>query len=533
MPSFSVSGLWERWQTWWQRQFRAEQWRVLGVALATIIGLSYRLVNLRDTVQFLADQGRDAIIAFEILQGNITFVGPSTSVGNMYLGPLYYYFMAPFLWLAGNDPIGPVLAVVLLGVVTVPLLYVVGKRLLGPWPAFFATLLYASAPAVLEYTRFSWNPNPAPLVTLGILYALWRAWHGSPRWWLAAVLGFLVMIQLHYVALLIVAPIGIFWIADTVRAVRARNAERGKQLLLFIPVAFLMTIVSFVPLIVFNWRFDNVILNGFLDFLNGSPGESPRSAFDILRAVPSRAMLLLFQLWGEVSASWYETLNTVLLWVFIVSSILGWFLFRRTSFRFGYVLLMVTVLTSATGLAYYRGAIHLHYFTYFYPVSYLAAGVVLYILVRTLRWPGVILASLLLAYISWVQVQPPQMEHMQDLGWKMSDMKHTADRILAVVPEDKTYAMTTLSEIQDYRGLNYRYFLLTSEHPPIPLEDFGNADMLVIIAENPTEPDKVLGSPVYEVVTFPKGEYQVYPPETIGPHIYVVERRSSAEEEKK
>src|SRR5690606_17226444 len=127
------------------------------------------------------------------------------------------------------------------------------------------------------------------------------------------------------------------------------------------------------------------------------------------------------------------------------------------------------------------GAIHLHYFTYFYPVSYLAAGVVLYILVRTLRWPGVILASLLLAYISWMQVQPPQMEHMQDLGWKMSDMKHTADRILAVVPEDKTYAMTTLSEIQDYRGLNYRYFLLTSEHPPIPLEDFGNADMLVII----------------------------------------------------
>lgn len=525
MKVLSVSQLWDAWQRWWKNQFIAEQWRVLGVALATVIGASYRLFNLRDTVQFLADQGRDAIIAYEILHANITFVGPSTSVGDMYLGPLYYYFMAPFILVAGNDPIGPVLAVVLLGIITIPVLYFVGKRLLGPWPAFFATLLYATAPLAVEYTRFSWNPNPAPLVTLAILYCIWKAWNGSARWWLVAVIGFLVMIQLHYVALLIAAPLGIFWLADIGRSHHTRDANRLQQLLVYIPVAFLLLVLSFAPLIVFNWRFDNVILNGFTNFLEGDPSASPRGLSDIFRTVPERTALILFDTWGKISGSWRESAHFWLGGLYLIGAVSGWFVFRKTRYRFGYLFLVVSVLTSALGLAYYRGAVHAHYYTYFYPISYLVTGSLLYVFARAFRWIGIVLAAVLFIGISWLQVQPEQLEYMEDLGWRMSDMKATADRILAVVPEDKTYAMTTLSEIQDYRGLNYRYFLLTSHHPPISLEDFGSADMLVIIAENPTDPEKVLGSPVYEVVTFPKGEYEVYPPTTIGPHIYVVERK--------
>jgi 4-amino-4-deoxy-L-arabinose transferase-like glycosyltransferase len=525
MPRFSLAPVWQSWQAWWRNQFTSEQWRVLGVALATVIGASYRLVNLRDSIQFLADQGRDAIIAYEILHANITFVGPSTSVGDMYLGPLYYYFMAPFIFLAGNDPIGPVLAVVLLGVFTIPALYWVGRRLVGPWPAFFATLLYASAPYAIEYTRFSWNPNPAPLVTLAILYCIWKAWTGSARWWLGGVVSFLVMIQLHYVALLIAAPLGFFWFADIVRAYRNKQFSRLKELVLYIPLAMIMAVLSFLPLIVFNWRFDNVILKGFMDFLDGDPGASPRGLHDIFRAVPDRASLILFEIWGKISGSWKDSILFWLSGLYVLIAVCGWFVFRRTRFNLGYLVLVISVLTSALGLAYYRGAVHAHYYTYFYPISYLVTGTVLYTLAKSFRWLGVMVAASLFLGIHWLQVQPSQLQYMEDLGWKMSDMKATADRILAVVPEDKTYAMTTLSEIQDYRGLNYRYFLLTSDHPPIPLEDFGAADMLVIIAENPTDADKVLGSPVYEVVTFPKGEYQVYPPETIGPHIYVVERQ--------
>lgn len=525
MSSRPASQLWQRWRAWWQELFTAEQWRVLGVGIATLLGASYRLVNLRDSMQFQADQGRDAIIAFEILQGNITLIGPSTSVGNMFLGPLYYYFMSPFILLAGKDPIGPTLAVALIGVITVPLLYIVGKRLVGPWAAFFATLLYASAPEVIAYTRFSWNPNPAPIITLGVLYSIWKAWHGSARWWLGAVLGFLILIQLHYVALLIAAPIGIFWIADIIRSLRSQHSARSKQLLLFIPVAFVMLVLSFLPLIIFNWRFDNLILNGFLDFLNGSSGDSPRSFGDILLLIPERAKLILFELWGKESLSWFSQISSILLVIYTVLAAVGWTVFRNTQYRFGYAVLIVTTFTTAIGLAFYKGVVFYHYFSFFYPISYLLTGALLVVRVRLLRWLGVILATGLFVLVNWVQVTPSQLYYLNDMGWRVDDMKRTSERILERIPDDKTYAMTTLSEIQDYRGLNYRYFLLTSDHPPISLEEFGSADLLVIIAENPTDPDLVLGSPVYEVVTFPKGEYSVYPPDGIGPHIYIVERK--------
>ncbi len=528
----SLSQVWNRWSHWWHEQFTAEQWRVLGVGVATLIGASYRLFHLRETMQFWADQGRDAIIAFEILHGNITLVGPSTSVGSMYLGPLYYYFMAPFLWLTGYDPIGPTLAVVALGILTVPLLYWVGKRLVGPWPAFFATLLYATAPAVLTYTRFSWNPNPAPIVTLGILYAIWKAWHGSARWWIVATIGFLVMIQLHYVALLLVAPLGLFWLADILRSWRGAQKTRTRQLLLFIPLAGVLLLLSYVPLMLFNWRFDNVIVKGFIDFFDGSPGESPRNTWDIVSALGTRAQLIFFELWGKSWGDRFDELNKVLLALYAAVAVIGWRFVSRTKYRFGYLLLLVTALTSILGLAYYRGAVFYHYVSYFFPVSYLLTGVVLTVLVRQLKWIGVGAAASLLIYISWLHVQTPQLDYIKQPGWTMDDMKKTADRILERIPADKSYSMTTLSEVLDYRGLNYRYFLLKSSHPPVPLENFGGADLLVIIAENPTEEEKVLGSPVYEVVTFPKGEYVVYPPDGIGPHIYVVERRETEIQEK-
>ena len=94
-----------------------------------------------------------------------------------------------------------------------------------------------------------------------------------------------------------------------------------------------------------------------------------------------------------------------------------------------------------------------------------------------------------------------------------------------MIPENQTYALATLSEVQDYRGLNYRYFLLTSSHPPVRLEEFGGADVLVVVAENPRDARNVLGSPVYEIVTFPRGSYRTVEVDN-GPLLYFISRQN-------
>ena len=102
------------------------------IIFITLICASFlRLYNIPSTVQFLGDQGRDALIVADIFKKlDPVFIGPVTSVGNMYLGPLYYYFMLPFLFLTYPSPMGPVYAVALLGIVTVFLLFYLGKQFL-------------------------------------------------------------------------------------------------------------------------------------------------------------------------------------------------------------------------------------------------------------------------------------------------------------------------------------------------------------------------------------------------------------------
>ena len=71
---------------------------VLGLIILAAAFL--RLYRLDEFVTFLGDQGRDAIIIKRILTlEHFPAIGAPSSVGQVYLGPFYYYLMAPFLLL--------------------------------------------------------------------------------------------------------------------------------------------------------------------------------------------------------------------------------------------------------------------------------------------------------------------------------------------------------------------------------------------------------------------------------------------------
>lgn len=513
---------------WWTQLSRVERWGWISVGVATALGATYRLLWLRETMQFLADQGRDVITAYGILHGDIALVGPSTSVGSMFLGPFYYYFMAPWLALAGNDPIGPSLAVAFIGVLTLPALFWVGKRLVGTVPAALATLMFAVSPVAVEYTRFSWNPNPAPIVMIVLLYATWKAWKGSARWWLGVAIAWAIIIQLHYVALLSLAPAGLFWLADVWRSVRSQQSSRLKDIAVWTAASVAAVLISWVPLVLFDFRFDHQISKGFVDFLNGDPNASSKTLVETLRRVFSeqhgRAMHILFEVWGGRDwTQWFRQLNTALLALFTGAGVLAWWRSRTTSKEAGVVLTLLAVLTSVIGLSWYDGVVFHHYITYILPATYLFTGVVLVELVRRFSVVGMIVSGSIFAYALWLGVQPISMRYLERLGWTVDDYKTTAQIISQTLPEGVSYALTHLSDVRDYRGLSYRYFLLTSDNPPVPLENAGDADYLVIVADNPRQANEVLGSPVYEVVIFPKGEYSTIDIED-GPRLYFIQR---------
>ena len=116
------------------------------------------------------------------------------------------------------------------------------------------------------------------------------------------------------------------------------------------------------------------------------------------------------------------------------------------------------------------------------------------------------------------------MEYLKPLGWQLSDMREVAQVLLERVPKDKTYTLASLSEFRDYRGMNYRYFMVASNHPPVALEEFQSADLLLVVAENPPEPEEVLNSPAYEIRDYPRGGWERVDIEN-GPSLYFIGRQ--------
>src|SRR4030042_5978400 len=75
--------------------------------MVLIIGVFLRFYKFTGFVTFLGDQGRDAIIIKRILTfEHFPAIGAPTSIGQVYLGPFYYYFIAPWLLFFNFNPIG-------------------------------------------------------------------------------------------------------------------------------------------------------------------------------------------------------------------------------------------------------------------------------------------------------------------------------------------------------------------------------------------------------------------------------------------
>src|SRR5438105_6939671 len=93
-----------------------------------VLAAFLRLYRIGDYMTFLGDEGRDVLVVYNILHGHFTLLGPTSSVGGFFLGPVYYYFMVPFLYLFNYNPVGPAVMVGLFGILTVWFVYKIGKE---------------------------------------------------------------------------------------------------------------------------------------------------------------------------------------------------------------------------------------------------------------------------------------------------------------------------------------------------------------------------------------------------------------------
>ncbi len=447
------------------------------------LGTFLRLYRLPETMQFFGDQGRDALIARSILiDHDPAFIGPVTSVGNMYLGPFYYYFMVIPLYFSYPSPVGPAYAVAIVGCMTLALVYILGKEMVGKHAAFFAYFLYAISPIIVEYVRFSWNPNIVPLFSLLLLWSVFQTfqkkyWHWS---WIGVYAA--ILFQLHYITLILIGAVGCIWLYQCLKIVWNRE-EKKKDF--FIPTALAIGIflLSLLPILLFDTRHDWLNTKAFLSFFLPKPGGEKHfysfSDFSgIFVSYISLTGRLLIQSFTKSSLEIGQKILVFGLFCYFMAR--SFFMEKeKTEQRHAQLLLVFFFFLSVGVLSLYRSSVFDHYLGFLFPSSMLLLGVMTNNLWKNVFYRPLVVVLLVFFCIFSYKEYPGFFQ----LSGTVRELKEVAQTIKNNTDDGVVYNMLAYSPSKDLQALNIRYFLTTMGVKLAAQDDVDNFSQLIVIDE--------------------------------------------------
>ncbi len=475
----------------------------LAVFVILLLASYLRLYNISGYMTFLGDEGRDVLVVKHmIVDHKFTLLGPTASVGGFFLGPIYYYFMLPFLWLWNLDPTGPAVMVALFGIATVYLVYLLGKELLDVRAGLAAALLYALSPVAIAYSRSSWNPNLVPFFSTLLIYTLWKTYKNMSSWKFLAVgiiLG--IGLQLHYLFLFLFPVVAIWFFM----------LGNYKKYLRFYLTTILGFLLGYSTFLAFELRhgFPNTMSMIRFIMTGKDTGFSPALFFKTIGDVAFRLFgRLIFRLPPGEQWNLFPTWQ-INAWVMggslaIVMSIVILMTHMRGKQVKNYVLLAVWFLVTLILFGFYKKAIYDYYFGIFFTLPFLLTGMILFELGRVRR--GIIFSIVIvigLAILNW-QGRP----FLYQPNNQLAQVRTIAETAL-----DKTngipfnFALITATN-SDHA---YRYFFeiwgrapVTIENDAIDPERKTVTDQLIVICElSDCHP---LGNSLWEVAGFGRAE---------------------------
>ena len=363
------------------KDFLTQNWILI---LILLIAAFLRLYEIDKYMTFLGDEGRDVLVAYNILHGHLTLLGPTSSVGGFFLGPIYYYFMAPFLFLSNYNPVGPAIMVALFGIVVVGLVYKIGESIFNRRVGLVAAFLYAISPIVIIYSKSSWNPNLMPFFTILTLYSLYFGLKKNKLiYFLICGISFGITMQLHYIEIFL-SVIIFFYVLLFYYFKKQFNLLKIIKNYATIFIGFL---IGFSPFILFEVRHDFTNSINIFNFIfhsptyTGSGGQVGGNIWEVFLRLFG-GIVLNFPL--PVDFPHYNpSLISVWIWFSIilggVSIVLFIYQLRRFSKIkddrfFQTLLLLIWLFFGIVLFGFYKKSIYDYYLEFMYPLPFLLIG---------------------------------------------------------------------------------------------------------------------------------------------------------------
>jgi 4-amino-4-deoxy-L-arabinose transferase-like glycosyltransferase len=235
-------------------------WNLL-ILIILLLAFILRIYRIEALLDFHYDQGRDAKIIWDLWHsGKFFLIGPTTGLDGIFLGPIYYYLIAPFYLLGAGNPVVPSMFLSLLTVLGLYILYLTGLEIGGRPAGFIALVIGSFSNFIIFSSRWLSNPTPIYLTSISIFYLMVLILKNKKNyyWYL---IYFLVGISLQfelasavfYLPILLVFTI---W-------------QRQKISFKVFFVSCLFLTVTLIPQLWFNFKHDNILFTNAMKQFGG------------------------------------------------------------------------------------------------------------------------------------------------------------------------------------------------------------------------------------------------------------------------
>ncbi len=227
-----------------------------------LLGLFLRIQGvLTNSFAFTYDVGRDMLTLWDIVYSHkFILIGATTGLPGVFYGPWWYYFLTPFFILFSANPQGMDFTMTLVGVVSIFLGFILGKKTGGNALGLLVAGLVTVSSEFLSLSAQIWNPNIAPLFVFLTLILLERIYKEKKLFLkeyflLGLLLSFIIDLEIIF---------GILFSIGVIISLGIINKSKIslKQIVSFILGAF----VIFSPRILFELRHNFLMSKSFVSY---------------------------------------------------------------------------------------------------------------------------------------------------------------------------------------------------------------------------------------------------------------------------
>lgn len=471
---------------WWKLK---DQKLLFLLTLAVLTLAAFlRFYQIDQYMTFLGDEGRDAIIIKDLLVNHhIPLIGPPTSVGNIYLGPLYYYMMAIPMAIFWLNPVAAACMNALIGVLTVGFIYWLGKIWFNRAAGLISSYLYAISPVTIIYSKSSWNPNPAPLFSLLSIWCMYKVNKTGNFLWLILTGVFVAAaLQMHYLALILIPILIILWLLVFL------NRKLTKQVIKNLYSGTILGVISFLvtisPLFWFDLRHNFLNYRAIKELFSG--GNAVRG--DIFSNIGKVPYIYTQNLIGRYLAGENSYLTVIISLLVIIP--ICWTIFhiiKNHKINWPILILGIWMISGLIGLSFYQGSVYDHYLGFMNPTPFLLLGAVGVFFKRKSLAGGIIILLVLLSLIN--------LQNNPNLHPPNNQLKRTKDVAKFIInkTENKDFNFALIAK-SNYDSA-YQFYLDLYHHKPkqVPFDKTGQ--LFVVCEDQICDPTH---SPKYEVAAF-------------------------------